>query len=188
MKITTLLLAPLGVLLLSSALNAKECMNIQNVNVGWTSYKTMAKIGVSGTFNDVKLTKSKNISSINDALVGTSVALNMANIDAKAAIKTTNILKFFAPKLASQKLNATIVKVNAKTIDLEIALNGKTQTVPMKYTLDGGVMLANGFIDARDFGFEGALKNLNTNVAGHKNKGWLDIDINFELIYNNKCK
>ena len=188
MKIKTLLLAPLGALLLSSVLNAKECVNIETLNIGWTSYKTMAKIGVSGTFNDVKLTKSKDTSNVKAALVGTSVELNVENIDAKAAIKTSNILKFFAPKLASKKIKATIVKVNEKTLDLQIALNGKTQTVPMKYTLDGGVMLASGVIDARDFALESALENLNANVAGHKNKGWLDIDINFELVYNNKCK
>lgn len=184
MKIKNILLATL----LFTSLNASECVNIESVNIGWTSYKTMAKIGVSGTFNDVKLTKSKDTSTINSALIGTSVAINMQSIDAKAAIKTTNILKFFAPELSTQGINATIVKVGAKSLALEIMLNGRKQVIPMKYTLDGGVMSASGVIDARDFGIEGALRNLNKNVAGHRNKGWLDIAINFELIYTNKCK
>jgi len=188
MQIKKMFLLPLCVALLSSSLSASECVNIKNVNVGWTSYKTLAKIGVSGTFNDVKLTKSKNRSDIKTALEGTSVTLNMANIDAKAAIKTTNILKFFAPELVNQVINATIVKVGEKSLALKIILNGTKQIIPMKYTLDGGVMLASGVIDAREFGLEKALGNLNRNVAGHKNKGWLDIDINFELIYDNSCK
>ena len=188
MKIKNILLAQLSVALLASTLNASQCVNIENVNIGWTSYKTMAKIGVSGTFNDVKLTKSIDTSTINSALVGTKVSINMKDINAKADIKTTNILKFFVPELSTQGINATITKVSDKSLALEVMLNGKKQTVPMKYTLDSGVMQASGVIDARDFGIEGALKNLNQNVAGHKNKGWLDIAINFELIYTNKCK
>lgn len=175
-------------LMASSTLNAKECVDIKSVSIGWTSYKTMAKIGVSGGFKDIKLITSKDHSSIQNALVGTKVSLNIADIDAKAALKTANILKYFAPKLAAKKIQATIVKVNEKSLDLKILLNNKTVVVPMKYTLDGGVMQASGVIDARDFALEGALKNLNTHVAGHKNKGWLDIAINFELIYEDSCK
>ena len=188
MKIKTLLLAPLSALLLSTSLNAAECVNIKSVNIGWTSYKTLAKIGVSGTFKDVILTKSKDTSNIKTALVGTKVTLNLANIDAKAAIKTSNILKYFVPELSTKGITATIVKVGEKRLALKILLNGRKQIIPMNYTLDGGVMLADGFIDARDFGMESALGNLNHHVAGHKNKGWLDIAIRFELIYDNKCK
>ena len=188
MKIKNILLAQLGVVLLSSTLNAGECVDIKSVNVGWTSYKTLAKIGVSGTFSDVKIKKSQNRSNIQSALEGTSVSLNIANIDAKADIKTSNILKFFAPELANKAINATIVKVAEKQLALQIILNGVKQIIPMSYTLDGGVMSASGVIDAREFGMEGALTNLNRHVAGHKNKGWLDIAINFELIYTNKCK
>ena len=183
-----LILSTLALSLLTSSLLAKECINIKKVNVGWTSYKTMAKIGVSGFFKDVKLTTSKKHSDIKSALVGTTVQLNMANIDAKAAIKTSNILKFFAPKLASQTINATLVTMNEKSVDVKITLNGTTQTIPMNYTMDGGVIQAEGIIDARDFLMVDALKNLNTNVAGHKNKGWLDIAINFELLYEDSCK
>ena len=188
MNIKTLLLVPMSAFLLSTSLNATECVNIKNLKIGWTSYKTMAKIGVSGTFNDVKLTKSKNTSNIKNALIGTSVMVNLKDIDAKAAIKTSNILKYFAPELSTQGITATIVKVGEKRLALKILLNGRKQIVPMNYTLDGGVMLADGVIDARDFGIESALGNLNRHVAGHKNKGWLDIAIRFELIYDNKCK
>ena len=183
-----LLLSSLTLSLLTSSLLAKECIDIKNLNIGWTSYKTMAKIGVSGTFKDVKLIPSKNHSDIKSALIGTSVKLNIQNIDAKAAIKTSNILKFFAPKLASQNIDATIVSMDEKRVNIKIKLNDKTQIIPMSYTLDGGVMQAKGVIDARDFAMVDALKNLNSNVAGHKNKGWLDIALRFELVYEDHCQ
>lgn len=188
MKIKKILLSQIGAALLLTSLNASECIDIKSVNIGWTSFKTMAKIGVSGTFDKLKLIKSKDTSTINSALVGTTVELNMQNIDAIAAIKTSNILKFFTPKLSTKGVRATILKVGEKSLALSLYLNGRKQIIPMKYTLDNGVMKASGVIDARDFGFEDALRNLNKNVAGHRNKGWVDIDINFELIYTNKCK
>jgi len=188
MKLKSILLTQLSTALLFTSLNASECIDIKSLSVGWTSYKTMAKIGVSGTFNKLELLKSQDTSTINSALVGTKVKLSMQNIDAKAKIKTTNIVKFFLPKLSQEEISATIISVGEKSLDLEILLNDKKEIVPMSYTLDGGVMQAKGVIDARDFAMENALKNLNTNVAGHKNKGWLDIAINFELIYTNKCK
>ena len=188
MTIKKLLLSQLSTALILTSLNANECVDIKSVDIGWTSYKTMAKIGVSGTFKNVKLSKSKNTSDIKSALTGTSVAINMKNIDAKAAIKTSNILKYFVPKLSTEGINATIIKVGEKSLALEILLNGRKQVIPMKYSLDGGVMQATGVIDARDFGMEKALRNLNKNVAGHRNKGWLDIAIGFELIYTDVCK
>ena len=188
MKISKILLSSLSVALLSSSLLAKECVEIQSVNVGWTSYKTMAKIGVSGVFKNVQLYKSSQTQTIKSALQGTSVQLKFSNIDAKAAIKTSNILKYFASKLSSSDIKAKIIKVGDKFLDLEVVLNNKKQIIPLSYTLDGGVMQAKGVLDARDFALTSALKNLNSHVAGHKNKGWLDIDISFELIYTDRCK
>lgn len=188
MKMNKIVIAQMAALFLAGTLSAKECIDMKSVSVGWTSYKTMAKIGVSGTFKDVTFMPSKNRADIKHALVGTSVKLNIQDIDAKAAIKTNNILKYFAPKLATQKIDAKIVSLDDKRLNLEIILNNKKQTVPMSYSIDGGVVVAKGVIDARDFGFVDALTNLNTHVAGHQNKGWLDVDISFELVYEDSCR
>jgi hypothetical protein len=188
MKIKNILLSQLTAALMLTSLHASECVDLQTVNVGWTSYKTMAKIGVSGTFNDVKLLKSKDTSTINSALVGTSVDINMQNINAKAAIKTSNILKFFTSQLSTTGVRATIIKVGEKSLALKLLLNGRKQIIPMKYSVENGLIEASGFIDVRDFGMGKALRNLNKNVAAHRNKGWSDIAINFKIIYTNKCK
>ena len=187
MKIKALLFSVLTTALLFTSLNARECIDIKSVDIDWTSYKTMAKIGVSGTFNGVTLSKSKDTSTLNSALVGTSVSIQLKSINAKAAIKTSNIVKFFIAKLSTKSIHAKITKLGDKTLALEILLNGRKQVIPMKYTLDGGVMQASGVIDARDFSIESALRNLNIHVPAHRNKGWLDIAIGFELIYTDAC-
>jgi len=187
MKIKTLLLAQLSSILLFTSLNAEECIDIKSVNVGWTSYKTMAKIAVSGTFDNVKIIRSEDTSDINTSLIGTSVVLNMLRINANSAEKTNNILRFFLPKLSTRGIHATITRVNDRSLALEVLLNGRKQLIPMKYTMENGVIQATGFIDARDFGIDNALRNLNKSISAHRNKGWLDIAISFELIYEDKC-
>ena len=62
MKVSTKIqtLALLASLTLASTLSAKECINLDKIDVKWTSFKTLAKVGVSGTFNKVELISSKN--------------------------------------------------------------------------------------------------------------------------------
>ena len=87
--------------LFASSLNA-QCININKADVNWTSFKTLSKIGVSGTFKDVKLETKTNASTKKEALLNSSVKINMKKIDAKADIKTNNILKYFVANLENE--------------------------------------------------------------------------------------
>lgn len=171
----------------ASTLSAKECVNLNDVKVNWTSYKTLAKVGVSGTFSDVKFESSKNSASIKDALKNSSVNIDIKNIDAKAAIKTNNILKYFVSNLKTTNIEAKIVDVYSSSLTAKITLNGKSQTIPMNYKVKGDEIFAKGVLDALDFDLAPALKVLNTEVAGHQNKGWYDIPVNFTINYSKKC-
>ena len=166
-----------------------SCFNTNDVNVKWTSFKTLSKIGVSGHFNDIKLNViNKNATSVKKLLENTSVNINLLSIDAKSKIKTSNILKYFVSNLKSKNLQAKIVKVYDKTLDVKITLNETSKIIPMKYKLStNNELKAKGVIDALDFNLNKALNILNKNVAGHLNKGWLDIPIKFNLQITSKC-
>ncbi len=179
--------AILATTLWTTTLSAKECVNIKDVDVMWTSYKTLAKVGVSGTFEDVTLHTAKNTPSVKDALKGSSVQLDMNKIDAKEDVKTNNILKYFVANLSDTKIDAKIVKVYADSLDINISLNGKEQVIPMSYKIEGEKVVAKGVIDALDFKLSPALEVLNTNVVGHLNKGWYDIPVSFNLNLLKKC-
>ncbi len=175
-------------LLLAPTLYA-SCFNTNDVNVKWTSFKTLSKIGVSGHFNDIKLNvTNKNAPSIKKLLENTSISIDLLNIDAKSKIKTSNIIKYFVSNLKNNNLQAKIVKVYDKTLDIKITLNETSKIIPMKYKLSTKNQIkAKGVIDALDFNLNKALNILNKNVAGHLNKGWLDIPIKFDLQINSKC-
>jgi hypothetical protein len=174
--------------LLISSLSAKECVNINDIEVNWTSYKTMSKVGVSGTFSKVDLLTEENKDTLKEALLNSFVKINLKDIDAKAEIKTNNILKYFVSYLDDSIIQAKIVSVYKDSLEVEIFLNNKRNIIPMNYKKDANKIIAKGVIDALDFDLSPALKVLNNNVAGHLNKGWFDIPISFDLSYNNKCK
>jgi len=172
---------------LSKTLSAKECVNIKKLDVNWTSYKTLEKIGVSGHFNNVNIKSKQNASNINHLLLNTTVNLNMSHLDADNDMKNSAINKFFVNNLSTKNVSANVVSLYEKSLDVKIMLNGVTKVIPMKYTIDEGKIKAMGVIDALDFGLASALKILNTAVAGHLNKGWYDIPISFDITYNTKC-
>lgn len=170
-------------------LQAKECYNANTIDVKWVSYKTMAKIGVGGNFSQINLhIQNTNTSTLKAMLEGATVDLNLKHLDAHMTLKNSNIVKFFTSGLGDKKISTKIISVDEKSLSIEITLNKITQTIPMKYSLKDSHILATGVIDALDFNLVPALRVLNKNVSGHKNKGWNDISISFNMPYNTKCQ
>lgn len=187
MKKSALSLITLAVL--GSTAYAKGCYNAQNIDVTWTSYKTLSKIGVGGNFSKVDFsTKHKEAKTINDMLVGAKIETGLADIDAHMDLKNNNIAEFFTAHVKNKAIQAEIISVSTKSIEVDITLNDTTIRIPMKYTIEDAKVKATGVIDGFDYGLLPALNSLNTNVSGHLNKGWTDIDIGFELPYTNTCK
>ena len=172
-----------------TSLQAKECFNSNSIDVTWVSYKTMAKIGVGGNFSKTDFSVANaNAGSIVKMLEGSSVKLSLSDIDAHMALKNQNIAKFFTANLSTKKITAKIISADEKKLLVSITLNGKTQKIPMSYTTKESHIVASGVIDALDFDLVPALRTLNKNVAGHKNKGWNDISIAFDMPYTTTCK
>ncbi|WP_324171400.1 hypothetical protein [Sulfurimonas sp.] len=187
-SIKTLTISTLLIASLSSSIYAKECFNADNIDVKWTSFKTLAKVGVSGTFNDVKLTTPRNANSLKTLLKDAQIAISFKNIDAKSAVKNENILKYFVANLETQNITGKITGVNQKELFVEFQLNKTTKIIPMKYLVKDNQVIASGVIDGMDFGMKKALFVLNKNVAGHLNKGWFDIPISFSMNLSKQCK
>ena len=175
-------------ILLGGSLMAKECHNLSNIDIQWTSFKTLEKIGVSGDFFKYNLQTQKNLPSIIKALEASSVKLDLKDLDAKADIKTNNIQSYFVKHLFSTKVDAKIKKAYNTSLILEITMNGVKRDIPFNYKLVGNKLNAKGYFDAGDFVMDKVMHILATGVAGHMNKGWDDIPVSFELDYSKKCK
>ncbi len=183
-------LALMGFGLFSSALQAKECFHAKSIDVKWVSYKTMAKIGVGGNFSSSSFAQeTEDATSTAVMLQGATVKLSLANLDAHNPTKNSNIAEYFVANLSAKEINAKIVSADEKQLTVAITLNKRTQNIPMSYTIKNSKIIANGVIDALDFDLVPALRTLNKNVSGHKNKGWNDISIAFEMPFTTAtCK
>ncbi len=181
------LLVFFAIVFLSTTVNANECINFSELKTKWTSFKTLEKIAVSGTFNDVEFITTKNKSTTRDALLNTQAKLDFKNIDAKAKEKTNNILKYFVSNLEDTSITAKIIRVNVKTLDIKFTLNKISKIIPMKYKVSENKVIVKGVIDTQDFNLAPALKILNKEVKAHQNKSWFDIPIKFELFYTKIC-
>ncbi|MCH9812519.1 MAG: YceI family protein [Epsilonproteobacteria bacterium] len=164
-----------------------------NVTVGWKAYKTPAKVGVGGTFNDIIYTaaapEGKNFKEI---LVGSSVVIKTESVNSKNEGRDLKLVNAFFKVLTTDTITAKIVDIKPKervtgkpktgTLIIEITMNGVTQKVPMAYSFDKGVMQGEGVIDLFDFSASKALSSINKACFDlHSGKTWNDIALSFQL-------
>jgi hypothetical protein len=164
-----------------------------DVKVSWKAYKTPAKIGVGGVFNDVTYTAvKKEGKNFKEILVGSSVVIKTASVNSKNKERDTKLANAFFGLLSGKTITAKIVDMTSNkrvkreprtgTITLEVTMNGVTKNVPMTYSYDKGLMKSEGFIDIFDFAGSKALASLNKACFDkHQGKTWSDVKVGFEM-------
>lgn len=190
-----------SVILLSSFIYASEVTTKQScilsqegdVEVNWQSYKTPAKIGVSGAFDDVSYKSiKKEGKNFKEILVGSSVTINTNKVNSKHVDRDLKLTNSFFKIMSDEKITAKIIDIQAKskemdkpktgTLIVEITMNKVTKKIPLKYIHDKGVMRADGFIDILDFGAAKALTKINKACFDlHEGKTWSDVAIGFKM-------
>jgi len=191
----------LTIMILSTALLAEGkvtktgCVLSQEgaVTVGWKAYKTAAKIGVGGVFDDVTYTGAKKEGkNFKEILVGSSVSINTNSVNSKNEGRDKKLVASFFKLLGAQTIDAKIIDIKQTSeksqrprkgiITTTIMMNGISKDIPMNYTYNKGVMEAEGFIDLFDFQASKALASINKACFElHKGKTWNDVAINFSL-------
>ena len=166
----------------------------KDMNVSWEAYKTFAKLGVGGQFTDVNYTpNAKKGKNFKELLVGSSVDINVTQIDTKNPTRDKNLVDMFFNKLKSPTIQGKITAITANkqkegkpytgNLDVNISMNGKTLTIPMSYHYENEHFKANGVIDLFDFEAQSALTSINKKCyALHKGKTWNDVSIEFSTI------
>lgn len=176
-----------GFLMVSYAL--AECSySAKDFSMSWTAFKTPLKVGVSGTFDKNAFHSTSN-SDINSTLVGSSVSIPTSSVNTKNEGRDKTLVKSFFSVLEGEKIDATIVKVESTSLDVQISLNGVEKIIPMSYNIDSSTLYAKGFIDLADFSGLKALKSINKACYDlHKGKTWSDVEITFTLNITKNCK
>lgn len=157
--------------------------NNMAATVGWTAFKTPAKIGVKGNFDEVKFVPaSKMAKDVKSFLVGGTIEIATSSVNTKNKGRDANLVGFFFDKLSGDKITGKVLSVNTKksAVVVELTMNGTTKATPLKYSVKDGKLTAKGHIDMLDFQANAALASISKKCfAAHKGKTWNDVDIRF---------
>jgi len=174
--------------------NGQGCVLVQSndMNVTWKAYKTLAKIGVGGQFTGVTYTANKKEGkNFNELLVGSKVSIDLTKINTQNSGRDKTLVDNFFGKLGGKSIQGIITgikrdkdtqskKVYHGVVDVNITMNNRSVTVPMKYNYKNENFNAKGTIDLFDFSANDALKSINKSCfALHKGKTWNDVSIAF---------
>ena len=179
-----ILLLSTALLLSGGPLLAGSCSDIK---VDFTFYGAEDKsyVVTKNTFKDIKITGEKLEGATAEIdLMSLDTSADMSNGKAKwpasmAGLRDTNTKNGLFKKMekGEGKATAKITKASADALDVEITMNGKTETINMKIK-DG---VASGKLDILKFAPK-AFENFAKVCAGfHKGKSHSEIDLNMVI-------
>lgn len=178
MKKTLLILA----LSLATSLLANSCKyTVHSSALEWTAFKTPAKIGVKGTFDNIKLNFDMADSQV-ALLESSSVDIVTAHINSNNPGRDAKLVKNFFFVQGVRTIKAQILKVNKDTANVEISMNSVKKVITMQLNITKNTIKLTGAIDLADFNM---LPSLNAITKAcydlHKGKTWQDVNLEFKI-------
>ncbi|MDM5272324.1 YceI family protein [Sulfurovum sp. zt1-1] len=155
---------------------------VNSVEVGFTAFKTPAKVGVNGSFNNVEIVGNKSAESIEAMLTGLGVNIQTKNVNSGNEGRDKKLVSDFFLTQFTHTIQAKIVSVKPDAMVVEITMNNKTLSVPMVYKVEENKVIAKGYIDLGDFDMLPSLMSINKACYDlHAGKTWQDVEVGFLL-------
>lgn len=186
----------LSLFLLIGWLNAECYMQKKgDVTVGFTAFKTAAKLGVGGTFDKVSTEGMQQGKTVDLLLKGAKAHVVMSSVNTKNKGRDATLVENFFNKMRGDLIEATVLSVDEKssTIVVGIAMNAMSYEVPLKLSSkrvnkEVTKFHAAGTIDLFDFKANEALHAINKACyALHKGKTWNDVDVYLDFTTKKVC-
>lgn len=164
--------------------------------INWTAFKTTAKKGVSGKFDefDVLVPNDNNefmIQSLNSATV--TIPVNSVNSDNPERDKKIDSL-FFGAMNQTEIISVLIKSITEESAAVEITMNGKSVDYDGQITVENETVKFHTTINLDDFEAQPAVESLNTACKDlHTgddgvSKLWSEVDIDVETTLKQNCK
>lgn len=169
-------------------------LNEDTYELGWVAYKTTAKVGVPGTFNDVKFNAGES-ENMEGALMSIEFEINTASVETNNEERNGKIAEHFF-----QKINTPMITGKMASIDMEagtavvtIMMNGISFDVEGDFSMDGEAFEYKADIDVQKWNGVSGIEALNK-VCEDLHKGddgisvlWQNVDISFKGSLNKNC-
>ncbi len=163
---------------------------VQDVHVSWTAFKTPLKIGVSGTFDNIKLKAKPNVSKT-ELFRDAHIRIQTGSVSSGSFQRDKKIARAFFAIQKVDAIDADVIDVSDdnQTATLQISMNGVTHAVPVRLIMDDTHIEGKGVLDLADFDMLPSLQGLTDACKKpHEGKTWQDVEIAFELTIDQKCR
>lgn len=160
----------------------------KDITVGWTAFKTPAKVGVNASLPGITLTSKNKGKSVKEIIKKAAITIDATAVSSGNKSRDKKIAKhFFGNMKNGPTIKASVVSMNKKAIKIKLMLNNKSIVVPMSYTLNDSMLSAKGHLDVLDVALGKSLGAINKACkALHEGKTWSDVNLNFNVKFT-KC-
>lgn len=167
------------------------------VMLRWVAFKTTKRIGVSGTFNEIKIDVDENASSLLELLASTSFEIDSKTVNSNMEVRDKKIVNFFFGRLAGDfKIYGKVKSVNITTKKgvFLVNMNGISKNVPFVYSLEGKQIIITAGLNTNNWSAQTAIESINQ-ACEEKHKGddgvsktWPEVDIDIRIPMIIICK
>jgi hypothetical protein len=160
----------------------------------WTAFKFTDKVGVPGTFDDLKVDFKETASSLAEILKSGQFKASVGSVNTTNPARDTTLKEAFFALFKEKEIRGKVTKVEDKTFTLKLFMNGIEKDLAFKYSLrDDGTLTASTWISMLDFGLKEAhasihkaCEALHTGSDG-VSKTWTDVHLKISAKFNTDC-
>lgn len=153
--------------------------------VEWTAYKFTEKTPVAGQFRKVNITAGGEGSTAKEAISNAEFSIPISSVFTKNTDRDYKIKKFFFGIMKDPELlKGKFMIETDSTGQLEVTMNGITNNLPFKYTLEGKKFGMTTQMDVANWNAQSSIDSLNA-VCNDLHKGldgvsklWSEVAIN----------
>lgn len=167
---------------LSTSLFAASCnYSVASSSLEWTAFKTPAKVGVKGSFDDIDL-KFQVADTQTKLLSSSSVNIVTAKVNSHNEGRDAKLVASFFHVQGVKDIGAKVLEVSDNTANVEISMNGIKKIIPMTLTIKDDNIKLLGEIDLAEFDMLPSLAAITKACYDlHQGKTWQEVVLEFNI-------
>lgn len=166
-----------------------------SVQVTWTAYKTTERVGVSGTFDTVRIAGTVQGATINEVLANASFVIPTTSVNSSNPDRDSKIFKhFFSSMVGTSELKGKVLEASEEELIVLLTMNNITDTIPFVLNGSDSTLSLEGKIELADFQALNSVDSLNQ-VCFDLHKGadgvsklWPDVKLEVSAKLNRVCE
>ena len=161
----------------------------------WTAFKTTERIGVSGTFNNIKVSSDAS----DDPMVllrSMSFKMETSSVETNNEDRNAKVAKYFFETINTPVITGHVLSINEETgeCNFEITMNGVAAKVSGDYSFIDNVFMFKSIANVNSWNALSGITALNT-VCNDLHKGadgisklWPEVHFSFKTRLKSDCK